>query len=233
MSQRLRAIEDGINQSNFGNRSLRSPSDYPSEKCPPHYQDLHTETTDSFSIVSQGTEVANDRDRQNNGAQQSSSIEDSSHCIPNYGSVIHVTSQTVVEYEEIPVTANKATFAEDLKQSRVYQRNEAGPRNSVFSVSSSIAGTGHWSMLSGLSMAEVSNISVINLPIIYQDVHELFRTDIAANEHPYSSESLGAISPPKCSACKLSYAVSPSAGEKSIFTIGKSYADVYRRTCDR
>ena len=91
------------------------------------------------------------------------------------GSGIQVTSQTVIEYEDLPVRIHKPAFAEDLEQSWVYQRNESGLRHSMFSASSSVAGTGHWSMLSGLSMAEVSNVSVINLPILYQEVHKVFR----------------------------------------------------------
>ena len=227
MTRRLQAIEEGIYLSN-SKRTVESQSRHSLEQCPPQYQDLWSQESDASSLISQSTEVAGVRDCQEDGPQQFPSNGQPQEQAKNNESVIHVTSQTVIEYEEFSMTTNKPTFAEDLKQSRVYQRNETGPRNSVFSISSSVAGTGHWSMLSDLSMAEVSNISVINLPIIYQDVHDLFRTEIPSDEYLYppngsktgNNDDSHAISPFKCSACKLSYEKSPSFNEKSIYRIG-------------
>lgn len=60
------------------------------------------------------------------------------------------------------------TFDEDLNRSRPYAR--AMKRNSVWSTASSAVHTMGWSYLSGLSLAEVSEISVIGLPISPQEL---------------------------------------------------------------
>ena len=55
------------------------------------------------------------------------------------------------------------TFEQDLRQSKVYKRT--WKRNSLASLSSSAAPSFGWSCLSETSLANVSNISVISLPI--------------------------------------------------------------------
>ena len=60
------------------------------------------------------------------------------------------------------------TFDKDLNSSRPYAR--AMKRNSVWSAASSAVHTMSWSYLSGLSLAEVSEISVIGLPISPQEL---------------------------------------------------------------
>ena len=60
------------------------------------------------------------------------------------------------------------TFDQDLNNSRVYSR--ASKRGSVWSTASSAVHTTSWSCLSGLSLADVSELSVIGLPI---SAHEL------------------------------------------------------------
>ena len=54
-------------------------------------------------------------------------------------------------------------FEQDLRQSKVYRR--VWRRNSTVSLSSSAAPSFGWSCLSEMSLANVSNISVISLPI--------------------------------------------------------------------
>lgn len=60
------------------------------------------------------------------------------------------------------------TFDQDLNSSRPYTR--AMKRNSVWSTASSTIHTMSWSCLSGLSLADVSEISVIGLPISPQEL---------------------------------------------------------------
>ena len=60
------------------------------------------------------------------------------------------------------------TFDQDLNNSRPYAR--AMKRNSVWSTVSSTVHTMSWSYLSGLSLAEVSGISVIGLPVSPQEL---------------------------------------------------------------
>ena len=60
-------------------------------------------------------------------------------------------------------------FLNELHRSRVYKRNQAS-RTSVFSaITNSVYSLG-WSFFSDLSMAEVSNISVMNLAVIEEEV---------------------------------------------------------------
>ena len=60
------------------------------------------------------------------------------------------------------------TFDHDLNNSRPYAR--AMKRNSVWSAASSAIHTMGWSYLSGLSLADVSEISIIDLPISPQEL---------------------------------------------------------------
>ena len=60
-------------------------------------------------------------------------------------------------------------FLDELRRSRVYKRNEA-LRTSVISTSTNSVYSLGWSFFSDLSMAEVSNISVINLAVIGGEV---------------------------------------------------------------
>jgi hypothetical protein len=59
-------------------------------------------------------------------------------------------------------------FEEDLEQSWVYQRSKA--RDVRFSVTSSAQLSLSWSMLSGLSLSNISNIAVQSLPIFEKDL---------------------------------------------------------------
>ena len=60
------------------------------------------------------------------------------------------------------------TFDQDLEESRPYAR--ALKRDSVWSTASSVAHTMNWSCMSGLSLADVSEVSVIDLPISPQEL---------------------------------------------------------------
>ena len=60
-------------------------------------------------------------------------------------------------------------FLDELQRSRVYRRNQAF-RTSVISALTNSAYSLGWSFFSGMSIAEVSNISVINLAVIEGEV---------------------------------------------------------------
>lgn len=62
----------------------------------------------------------------------------------------------------------RSEFEDDLEASRVYRRNQRNTCNCSFV--SSAARTNTWSIFSGLSLADVSNISVIALPLCQEDV---------------------------------------------------------------
>ena len=67
-----------------------------------------------------------------------------------------------------PIRTFEFSIDRDLNTSRPYAR--AMKRHSVWSTVSSEIHTMGWSCLSGLSLAQVSQISVINLPILPQDL---------------------------------------------------------------
>ena len=57
----------------------------------------------------------------------------------------------------------------ELLKSRVYSRNTQ--RHSISSVTSSYSSTSDWSILSGMSLAQISNISVLSLPICAYEIY--------------------------------------------------------------
>ncbi|MCJ1284042.1 guanine nucleotide-binding protein subunit alpha [Xylographa opegraphella] len=69
------------------------------------------------------------------------------------------------------------TFEKDLQASPVYSR--ANKKHSSLSLPSSGARTTGWSVLSGISLSEVSNLSVFALPIF---VNELYNHQVYAND---------------------------------------------------
>ena len=108
-------------------------------------------------------------------------------------------------------TANESlnfgfTFDQDLHSSRPYVR--AMKRNSVWSAASSALDTNGWSCMSGVSLADVSAISVICLPVSPQELwngQQYIATDIDKNlafqkTHLTAMDDLndnGDVSPPK------------------------------------
>lgn len=77
-------------------------------------------------------------------------------------------------------------FLHDLQKSRVYRRGHA-LRGSVFSALTNSACSVGWSLLSEMSLSEVSNISVINLPITDGEIFNPQRFSLirsSANQSP-------------------------------------------------
>ena len=79
------------------------------------------------------------------------------------------------EGESIESKLIRFDFADDLERSRVYRRNQAFRKSVISALTNSIYSTG-WSFLSDLSMAEVSNISVINLAVTEGETFNLQRS---------------------------------------------------------
>ena len=81
-------------------------------------------------------------------------------------------------------------FLHDLQKSRVYRRNQA-LRDSVFSaLTNSVCSVG-WSLLSEMSLSEVSNISVINLPITDGETFNPQRSSQTWSAKPNEGASAG------------------------------------------
>ena len=70
--------------------------------------------------------------------------------------------------ESPPTISFGFTFEKDLQGSRVYKKNLAA--NRTFSRSSSVVGSTGWSRISGLSLADISSMSAISLPISRQEI---------------------------------------------------------------
>jgi hypothetical protein len=73
----------------------------------------------------------------------------------------------------------KFVFEELLLKSRVY-RNMASDGSDTFSILSSAGRTATWSMLSGLSLSQMSNIAILALPIYASDLENKERYDFEA-----------------------------------------------------
>ena len=78
--------------------------------------------------------------------------------------------RTVRGSQTNPNAIKPGDYLESLEKSWVYRRNNALDSNQV-SLYSRDGCSMAWSCLSGLSCAEVSNISIINLPITFVDVY--------------------------------------------------------------
>ena len=87
------------------------------------------------------------------------------------------TSEAIrTETEELQRPNFGFTFDQDLNNSRAYSR--AIKRDSVWSTASSAVHTTSWSCLSGLSLADVSELSVIGLPISAQELSNGHRFEL-------------------------------------------------------
>ena len=100
----------------------------------------------------------------------------------------------VVEQETIKKDARGFAFEELLMNSRAY-RNAAHNNAEAFSIMNSAGRTATWSMLSGLSLSEMSNIAILAIPIYATDLNdkegydfEPPRTEATTNE-AYQAES--------------------------------------------
>ena len=93
--------------------------------------------------------------------------------------------------------SRKFVFEELLMNSRVY-RNMAFDGTDTFSVLSSAGRTGTWSMLSGLSLSQMSNIAILALPIYASDLENKERYDFETiTEEPVISATASIPDGPK------------------------------------
>ncbi len=119
-------------------------------------------------------------------------------------------------------TAFGFAFEQDLQRSRVYRR--ALIRDAESSVSSSLGRSVGWSLLSGLSLADISCLSVISLPVSGQEIWKssYYEPGDGHIGHPlYSSSSSKVEDPP----LELSGAVaSDKVAVKSRLSISTSYS---------
>ena len=77
---------------------------------------------------------------------------------------IHARPPDMISEEPIESEPVRFDFTDDLQKSRVYRRNQAFRESVISAITNSVYSLG-WSFFSDVSMAEVSDISVINLAI--------------------------------------------------------------------
>lgn len=78
-------------------------------------------------------------------------------------------------------------FEADLQRSRVYKRTKCRADNVTLSLTSTAGRSATWSLLSGLSLSDVSQIAVISLPIYAEDLQN--------REHYDFGEQLNDLNP--------------------------------------
>ncbi|KAI0965487.1 Pleckstrin homology domain-containing protein [Xylaria arbuscula] len=106
----------------------------------------------------------------------------------------------------VPVVRSIFEFETDLEASHVYRRAQRDTMD--FSFRSSVARTHAWSMLSGRSLADVSELSVIALPLDLEDV---------TNSQHYISTNHQQLTPVSRKDPSPLYPESLLMGERSIF----------------
>ena len=117
------------------------------------------------------------------------------------------SGQTTTEVDHAPADESAAddahqeprrfVFEELLMKSRVY-RDMAFDGSDTFSVLRSAVRTGTWSMLSGLSLSQMSNIAILALPIYESDLNNKERYDFETiTEEPVIFVEGSALDPAK------------------------------------
>lgn len=103
---------------------------------------------------------------------------------------IHAHPPGLNSEESIDSEIVRFDFLDDLERSRVYRRNKAFRKSVISALTNSVYSLG-WSFLSDLSMAEVSNISVINLGVTEGETFNPRRPSQTWSAQPNDSTSTG------------------------------------------
>ncbi len=114
-----------------------------------------------------------------------------------------------------PMPEAKSDLELELYSSWVYRRTTH--RHSTSSLPSAFGSTAGWSFFSGISLAEISNISVISLPISY---HEIWNAEHYMSTYNHHNHTDGQISP------RLAAGSSKSKDKRFV----KKYSLPYLRT---
>ena len=103
---------------------------------------------------------------------------------------IHAYPSASRDSEVVENEAVLFDFSDDLQRSRVYRRNQAFRRSVISALTDSVYSVG-WSFFSDLSMAEVSNISAINLAITEGEAFNPRRSSQTWSAQPDQMASTG------------------------------------------
>ena len=102
---------------------------------------------------------------------------------------IHAHPSDLSFEESMESEFGRFDFSEELQRSRVYRRNQAFRKSVISALTKSVHSLG-WSFFSDLSMAEVSNISVINLAISEGEVFNPRRASQTWSAQPDQGPSI-------------------------------------------
>jgi serine/threonine protein kinase len=168
-------------------------------------------------------------------------LEDSQSTIraPSHRGVNALSVESVVSNEIEIDQIRRWSFEGDLLRTRVYRGTEANDTDASFKTS---IGRAHaWSIFSGLSLADISELSVIALPLFYEDLtngisfrdlepraHHLTDPDLQATQEASTTHNSEGIMPQALSR-KLSSGRTPQLGNSATRGPRSTMMD-YRRT---
>ncbi len=100
----------------------------------------------------------------------------------------HRTSMASSSRDSFPVAGNRRDFEVILESSRVYSRNRSGELDAE--IDSSAVRTGGWSMLSELTLNDISIYAVFRLPFTLEDMDESHEEQVGGPLVPKSSRPI-------------------------------------------
>lgn len=110
---------------------------------------------------------------------------------------IHAHPPNIISEEPIESEPVRFDFTDDLQKSRVYRRNQAFRESVISALTNSVYSLG-WSFFSDLSMAEISDISVINLAITERETFNPQRSSQTWSAQPNDGASTSPPDPYLC-----------------------------------
>lgn len=126
---------------------------------------LHELVEQCYKGMSSRVQALEILDLQRRGGADWMSVDDTESL-----ATIHARPPDLSDEEAIGNELLRFDFSDDLQRSRVYRRNQAFRKAVISALTNSVYSLG-WSYFSDLSMAEVSNISVINLAITEEETY--------------------------------------------------------------
>ncbi len=148
---------------------------------------LHTLVEECYREMSSRVQALEVLNMQKRGDAEKMSEDDTESL-----ATIHAHPPNIISEESIESEPVRFDFTDDLQKSRVYRRNQAFRKSVISALTNSVYSLG-WSFFSDLSMAEISDISVINLAITERETFNPQRSSQTWSAQPNDGAS---TSPP-------------------------------------
>ena len=170
---------------------------------------MHTRSLQARLESTKAQSTAADPQEQSSDAAKSSD-DDNSTIIP---------ARTRAEDNSVEVKTRNSgfdfTFDKELRASRVYRRTMCKPNRE--SLTSSVVFSLGWSFLSGLSLGDISNVSVLALPISPEELWNFEHY----NESPQKSSTHGLPLKPRNTDLEIGIAITTPQVPESLLLLGK------------